>query len=741
MNPLSWRDRWRLYLFETDRRSLVLGSFAFFLNLGFGCGMASANALLVSRLGADSLFLVYLISAVLTFLLAAATYLWIDRGSRRRAFMLSCEVFAALIFVFWGVIRGVPGAFWPVFVIRVLSDVFFVLALLQYWLLAGEYFSNLEARQRFPLFVAANGVGYMIGGWLLQQFAPVFGAMDFLLLWAAVLMVIPILLKWLPLPDFSAPQNKLSRLENPGVVPKSAFRLLKVLFLFWLVFTFLLYGVDYYFNNVALQHIPDENRLAALFGRVAFFSLIAVLAFQLSLAGPLSRVLSVHRAMMFLCFALALGTALLSWRPSLSVAAFSQGFLIYFLESKAVSVLQPVANLFPDAMKGRAKILLDGFAPPSGDLLLMVVAILLAVSTGVFHLPYVLFAGAAAFLFFPAIFRRRYLNYLLDCAQSRDSSLAYNAIQALGAGDGDSAGSVLLQQLDSTEDLVLRRELVLSLGRMRYEPALPKLVEQFSISDELQQLAVVEALGYFRNYEALFALYQLMKSQDNASFQVRMSATRLMTQILGRRMIPLLQEALAEKHPRIQANAIESLALLRRPEIIPLVRPFLNSEHRRLRANAAIALYAFPSHRGEAREAVAKLFHSPDPMTRFAGIYAIGELRLKEFSGELRSLLLQSEDRQIRAVNAALAKMGIEEFVEAFARGLAEDEDAKALEALQMLARFPALSRWRVFESISKFQADAQARVLDRLDQTPFDFTQERALLKNRAELMFLPKR
>ena len=371
----------------------------------------------------------------------------------------------------------------------------------------------------------------------------------------------------------------------------------------------------------------------------------------------------------------------------------------------------------------------------------MLVALMLAASAGLFNLPYVLLACAVAFLFFPGIFRRRYLQYLLDCAQSPDPGLAYNAVQALGAGDAAPAGDALLRLLESTEDLALRRELVLSLGRMRFEPALPKLVEQFSLPLESLQLAVVEALGYFRNYPALFALYEFMRSQDNVSFQVRMSATRLMTQIVGRRMIPLLKEALAEDNPRIQANAIESLALLRRPEIIPLVSPFLNSEHRRLRANAAIALYSFPSHRDEARETIATLFHCSDSLTRFAGIYAIGELRLKEFSDELRALLPQSDGRQGRAVTAALAKMGMEEFVDSFARGLAEDEEALSLESLQMLARFSALSRWRVFESVSRLDDASQAGVLERLDRTPFDFTQERALLKNRDELMFLPKR
>lgn len=740
MQPFRWRDRWNLLFHEADRRSLALGGLAFLLHLGFGCGMASANALFVSRVGTEPLFYAYLGASVLTFLFAAAIYYGVDSRFRHWIFLLSFLFFSSGVFCLWALIGRRPELLWPVFAARIASDVLFVLALLQFWLLAGDRFTHFEARRRFPWFVAVGGLGYMAGAWLLQKFSGTFPALDFLLVWAGLLAIAPLFLVLLPRQEASpapAPEAEAAA----AVSTASAHRLLKTLFVFCFAFTFFLYGVDYLFNTVALQALSDENRLAAFYGRVSFFSLLGVLLFQALMAGPLSRVLSVDRSMLVLCFALFLGIALLTWHPSLATAAFAEGLLLYFLDSKAVGLLQPVGNLFPDRLRGRAKVLLDGFAPPSGDLVLLLVATALAATVGAFRLAYVLAAGSLVFLLYPWLFRRHYLAYLLDCLASPDANQVLNAAQALGEPDKKAAAPALLRLLEDSSDPVLKRHLILSLGRMRSEAALPQLIAQFSQPHEALQLAVVEALGYFRNYPALFALHELMKSQDNVSFQVRMSATRLMTEMVGRRMIPLLREALAEENPRIQANALESLALLRRKEIVPLVLPFLNSGHRRLRANAAIALYPFRAHRAAARRTVAELFRSPDPLTRFAGIYAIGELRLAEYETDLKGLLGASEPRQRRAVLTALAKLGGAEYVRGFSRGLAEEDEVAAAESLQALARFPAPSRWRVFEEVSRMGAPERKRILARLDQSPFDFSQERSLLVNREALMFLPKR
>ena len=739
MYALHWRERWQLFRFEADRRSFLFGIMAFALNLGFGCGMGAANALLVGRVGTEPLFYVYIGSSVLTFLLAGATLLWADRQSRSRAFWFSFEAFAACILALWYFVNHHPHAFWPIFFARILSDVFFVLALLQFWLLAGDHFTNLEARLRFPLLVAANGLGYMIGGLLLDAFAAKFQALNFFLIWAGILALLPLLLRFLPGGESSAPR----RFEAGSVAsaPRSAARLVRALFFFWVAFTFFTYGVDYFFNSVALGALSNENQLAAFFGKVAFFSLAVVFVFQIFLAGPLARALRVDRSLLIICAGLFIGTALVIWHPSLAGVAVAEGLIFYFMDAKAVALLQPVGNLFPDRMRGRVKVLLDGFAPSTGDVLLLLVSLALFATVGIDSLAYILAGGTLLFLAFPWWFRGAYSNYLTDCLHAEDPKLVLNAVQALGERGNKAASLALLGLLEASDELQLKRNIILALGDIRNDAALPQVIAQFSSHHESLQLAVVESLARFRNYPSLFALYELMKSQDNVSFQVRMSATLLMSQWLGRRMLPLLQEALREDDPRIQANAIESLANIRSAEIIPAVRPFLASEHRRLRANAAIALYPFRSERAAAKAAVVKLFESEDSLTRFSGIFAIGELRLREFEKALIAFLDHPDSRHRHQVLSALAKMGNRAYTMRFADLLAGEDTGLALESIRNLARFPASSRWLVFECISKMDPIAQSQILERLDQTPFDFSQERRLLTNQRELFYMQGR
>lgn len=738
MTGIRWRERWKLYLHESDRRILIFCLTALMLNFGFGCGMASANALLVSRVGTEPLFYVYLGSSILTFLFAGATYVWVDRQSRERIFWLSFEAIAVCIFLLWFLINRMPGAIWPVFIARVLSDVFFVIALLQFWLLAGDHFTNLEARLRFPLLVAANGLGYMLGGLLLNGFAARLQALNFFLIWGGALALLPLLVRSLPKKAPSAVQTFELSLTS---IPRSASSLLKILFLFWFAFTFFTYGIDYFFNAVALQALPDENRLAAFFGEVAFYSLGAVFIFQVFIAGPLSRVLSVNRSLTIICFGLFLGACLVAWNPSLASVAVAEGLLFYFLDSKAVSVLQPVGNLFPDTMRGRVKVLLDGFAPSTGDVLLLIISLALFSTVGIAPLAYVIAGGTFLFLAYPWWFRRIYLKYLDESLRATDPKLVLNAVQASGERGNKAAGPELLRLMETSPDPNLKRDIILTLGKIRAPETLPRIVAQFSSAHEGIQLAVVEALGLFRNYPSLFALYELMKSQDNVSFQVRMSATLRMASLVGKRMIPLLQQALQEDDSRIQANAIESLAKVRSREIIPLVRPYLKNENRRLKANAAIALYPFHAERSAAKAVVVELFQSEDSLTRFSGIYAIGELGLQEFEKALIVFLDHPDPRHRQQVLTALAKMGNREYAARFAVGLKGNDQGLALESIRNLARFPAPSRWLIFEIVSQMDEASLKLILDRLDETPFDFSQERRLLSNRRELFFLQRR
>jgi HEAT repeat protein len=305
-----------------------------------------------------------------------------------------------------------------------------------------------------------------------------------------------------------------------------------------------------------------------------------------------------------------------------------------------------------------------------------------------------------------------------------------NGIQALGERGHRPAAEVLLRLLETTDTMTVKRNVVLSLGRMRAEKALPKVIEQFSIPVESLQLAVLESLSLYRNYESLFALYEFMRSQENVSFQVRMNATYLMTRLVGKRMIPLLKEALNEEDFRIKANALESIALLKEREMIPLVLPYLQHTSRRLRANAAICLYPFRPQRNETRKTIDALFRSEDPLTRFSGIYAIGELELTEYRRPLIELLENPDLRYRQNVITALAKMRIPGYPEEFVQMLLDPDDEVALGSVRRLGRFSKYSRWRIFEIVSHRPAFERRKIIQRLEQTPLDFSEEKELLE-----------
>jgi|GEM_PF-1812902 len=738
MEFLRGNARWqRLVLFlRSGHRSFIFSFVIFLLSLGFGCGVETSSAMLISRVGTAPLFYVYVGSSFLTLTLAGCVYLLVDRFPRKRVIFAVYEGFALGIFLLWSYLLKEPSALWPYYVARICFYSIFMLTSLQFWLLASDVFTNLEAKLRYPVFVASAVFGTLGGSLLIQEFAKKIGAVNFYPIWATVLALSPLLLSLVR--ERSGPSRAKQKNEADPLpelptedYPKSISRLVALLFFFWLAYTFFSYGVDYFFNKAALQSLPDENALTAFFGRVGFVSLSAVLLYQIFLAERLNRLLGVNQLVSLVAVLLLLGTGVAYFFPKLSSVAFAEGLLVFFIDFAAVTFLEPVSSIFPDKFRGRMKVLIDGFGRPAGSILLLLFALTVSWKWKMEKINAPFFGAVILFLLYPYFFRKAYLRYLLDCLVCQDKNVVLNAVQALGERGQSFAAQDLLQLLERTDSIPVKKNIVLSLGKIRSEAALPKVIEQFHVPDESLQLAVLESLSLYRNYDSLFALFEIIRSQENVSFQVRMNATYLMTKLVGKRMIPLLVEALSEDNLRIQANALESLALLKAPETIPLALPYLQHESRRLRANAAILLHAFAQTRAKAKGSIDELFTSRDPLTQLSAIYAIGELELRQFLKPLLDLMKNPDPRYQRNILAALAKMSIPKYCENFASLLLDPEEELAMEAVQRLGRFPKHSRWLVFEKISQFQTQDLQTAVHRLDQSPLDFSEELELFSS----------
>ena len=728
---------WQEFSLGGTKKTFIFSLISFLLGMGYACGVSSSNALLISRVGTDPLFYVYLGSSILTFLMAGLLYFLVDRLTRLQVFFFSFEILAACIFGFWFYLRTEPSGVALYYGARVFFYAIFILTYLEFWLVASDYFTNFEAKVRYPYFVAASVAGIMAGSLLIQEYAARLKAVNFFLLWSVLLALAPFFLLSIRKGTRVASPSAKDPIEASGdtakpALPKTTSALIKLLLLFWLAYTLFGYGVDYFFNSAALKAISDENLLAAFFGKVAFWSLSVVFIYQLFFAARVALFLSVERSVIIVVALLFLGVAIVKFSPSLLGIAVAEGLIFFFMDFTATALLQPVTNVFSDELRGRVKVLIDGFGRPAGTLTLLLVAVGVSWKWGMDKMIYFVLGGAAIFLLYPIFFKRTYFQYLLDCLESDDPQLVLNAIQALGDRDKKKATPALLKLLDQTKDREVQRNIILSLGRMQSPAALPKVIEAFTIPEETVQLAVLEALSLYKSYESLFALYEMIKSPDNVSFQVRAEATRLLTRLVGKRMIPLLVTALEDEDLRMKANAIESMALLKNPKIIPIILPYLRHDNRRIRANSAIALYPFRQTRKESLQVVEELFRSTDPLTRFAGVLAIGELGLSSYQKELVKMLDNPDVRYQQPVITALAKMKIPQYSEAFISLLLNEDKDLALESIRQLSRFRKYSRRLVFEKISRRSPVEQEKILSRMNETPLDFSKEKELLAAR---------
>ncbi len=730
----DWKERWNFLSLIGESKTFVLALLSFFVGIGFAWSISASTALFIGRVGVESLFGVYFGSALLSLGMAGLFYLWVDRFSRHRVFWWSFEILGIGVLVLWALLKSGPAN--PVFyyLARIYCYAVFVVTNLEFWVIAGLYFTNFEAKGRYPLLVAANVAGIMAGGILLDLGASRLGAVNFFLIWGLVLVLSPFLLIPLKKRAWKSPSRTQ---QSPRVYPKPPLigRLLALLGLFWLAYTFLGYGIDFFFNKAALNAIGDENLLASYFGQVGFFSLLFVILFQIFVVPFLGPRLSVDRSIFWIALLFLAGTISLPFTLSLPTLTVAEGLFYYFVDFAAVAQLQPAVNLFPASMKGKVVIGVEGFGRPLGNLLLLVVAQGLLWMAELSFLSYVLLGGALLFLAYPFLFRQTYFAYLLEGLDSPERPLMLNAIQALGEPDKKQAAAPLLALLAHSGDVEVQREIILALGRMQSEAALPRVIAMFSVPNESLQLAVLESLSHYKNYESLFALYGLTRSQENVSFQVRMNATWLMTRLLGKEMLPLLRQTLEDPDLRIKANAIESIALLKDPATIPGLLPYLDHENRRIRANAAIALYPFRHTRSRALGVIEALFRSPQDLARFSGIYAIGELGLLEYKEELISLLANPDPRFGQQLLTALAKMGLGDYCAKFVDLLLDPEAGLALESIRHLSRFPTQARRKVFEAISRLPREKIERIPGRFDQTPLDFSKEKELLLSRSIL------
>lgn len=349
----------------------------------FCWNFAAVTAFFVGRAVRDALFLahespaqlpyMYIASPIAVTLVGLAYGRIAPRFPRERVVVATPLVFAALVVA----ARLVLGPSWLYYALYVGVECLGALAMMQFWLTAGERFSPRDAKRWFGVIAAGGTAANIVIGFVLRAAVGHTGAED--LLWLVVGALVAVAgLAWSvgrrPHPreaGRSAPKSgaKASTPRAHGkdepVAGTSHLRLLAPLIACTMLAVTLL---DFQFKAITTEHY-DADRVAMVefFGTLSIVTGTASLIVQLALTGKILGRFGVAGALLLLPSTMALGAAALLVVPSLiaaTVSKFGDQTLRYTVHDAGMQIVyMPV----PRAVRAKKKAFLDTVVRPASE--------------------------------------------------------------------------------------------------------------------------------------------------------------------------------------------------------------------------------------------------------------------------------------------------------------------------------------------------------------------------------------
>ncbi|MFO1464611.1 MAG: MFS transporter [bacterium] len=722
-------------LFKNAKISFLL--FKFFMEFSFSVGYFAATSLFISRVGAFSLFYIYLASSALALGLSFLFSKIIDKYSRKRIFYGSFLSLGVLTLAGWALIRFFPEWKALYFAVRIYTYAVLVLTGLEFWVLASLSFSHSDSKKVFSKLVIATVLGEMSGGLFAGFASPWVGTENLLLIWGIGICLIPFLFIrfTFPRPETSGYSTGIiwGEVQAPGTGFRSrsffTSRLIQLLFVFWIGYSFICYGSDYVFNSFAAARISSEDMLTSFFGKVSAAASLTVLAYHLLIGPKLTDRLNPTQNFILFSSILVVPWIVFWIHPSLVTIAIVDGIIFYFLDHFATGIHSTILTVFPERVKGRIRVLTEGFGRPLGTALLFALAAFFAFQVSVSQIQYWMLAAAGLFFLFPLLFKRPYGRHLLNCLHSRDSSLVMNSVQALCESPQPEAVAPLSSILAESKNMELKRSAVVALEHIRSPEAIKKIMPILSNPKETLHPSAIEGLRHSPEFQGIFTLIGLLKNERERDAGMMAKSFRVLREVLGKEVVVFLLGYLYDQDPQVQADALKALANFRDRRLIPIFLPFLENSSPRVRGAACIALYPFARSREGVRERalaeIERMTNSHVPEEKAAGFEAVGALRLNGFEELLQGSIRSPDQGLAWEAASALAQLKDPVFLQPYLLVLLDDHEGRAVEAGKRIAEFPRWSRRKLFQSVEGLQEVQRAKIMARLRKTHLDFSHD----------------
>lgn len=375
---ISFFSRYCKVMPGEGRQVLAFALFAILLQSGMTIGMAAGDAVFLNHLGADKLWLVFILTPLLMAILTPGYATWLQRHGINR---LAEHTFVVLVIfgvlIAWAVAQaeGWPeGLRQALFVgIKLYAAVWYILLYTLFWNFTDSYFTIQDAKRLFPLFSAGMALGSIFGAGLVTLLAAHVPMAFFFFLWAVLALVtLPLLVflkkRFQPLADTGAKEDT-STGRGPtsmlGALLNSPFSLILAGVLFvTLILTNL---IEYQYFEI-LGRDRDAAELAVLFGLLYALSALFNLVVNLFLYSRLVVWLGIRTLMLVMPLVYLLTFAVLFITDHLWAAVLAFWAYHGVLTSLEYNTQNILFNAVPGQYKKSIRTYIEGLVEPSASL-------------------------------------------------------------------------------------------------------------------------------------------------------------------------------------------------------------------------------------------------------------------------------------------------------------------------------------------------------------------------------------
>lgn len=346
-------------------------------------GEVGVNTIIVSRLGADVLPVLYIGLGLFTMVLAQVYAVTLARATSRRYFPLLLSFLAVLIGLLWLLTAWGVEASYPLVWIAVYGAGLVLLMIM--WSVSGLAFDTRQAKRLFPLLASAAVVGNLAGLVVAIVLERVIGAASIILVEACLLLLAALLLAGAG--AFVRPGHRrggarpsLRAAATMGARYVARSRLMRLLSLAFLLLTLTQYATIFPFMSAIGAAFPEEEELLTVLAVFAASVTVTSFVFGAFIANRLFDRLGIATMLLGLPIVYIAGFGLWIARFDLVTAVVVRFGQQFSRHGYSTAALTAFFNVVPSDRRGQVLAFVDGIPAQIGTIL---AGVLLVVATSV----------------------------------------------------------------------------------------------------------------------------------------------------------------------------------------------------------------------------------------------------------------------------------------------------------------------------------------------------------------------